>query len=213
MTNPSLPRRLLALCALATLATAVGCSRRHPDDFQCAVTVPRGAPPVGDFSLRRDDWLVGTQTGVWVATVPADVPGMPPVRLGYVVARSHRQVRGGPAFTIYEVTRLDRTVPIGIVDSLGNAKRFKPRRDGHIEVEDAGNSTLALSVGAVFETVKPVTLEATTEHRIAFETLDADKNGFLDAKEYPTIGAARGSPDVNRDGKLDFAEFDALDRP
>jgi hypothetical protein len=202
------PRGLALLVLGAASAGLCGCARRDPDDFRCAIR----AAPVGDFSLDRGDWLVGTQTGVWMATVPNETPSGPPVRIGYVVARSHRQVRGGPAFTVYEVTGLDRSRPIGMVDALGNAKRFKPRRDGHVEVEDAGNASLALSVGAVFETSKPVTLEPTTERRLAFELLDADKNGHLDALEYPTVKAQRGSPDTNRDGTVDWSEFDAADQ-
>jgi hypothetical protein len=196
-----------ALAAVAALGLA-GC-RARPAGTE--YTVPTMAAPVGAMSLDRGAWLVGTTKGLWDVTVPGDTPSSKPVRIGYVTAREHREVRGGPAFTIYEVTGLDRTSPVGIVDSLGNAKRFKPRVNGHQEIEDAGNSTLNFSVQAIFETTKPVTLTATTERKLAFELLDADGNGTLDATEFPAIAARRGSPDTNRDGKVDWNEFDADD--
>ena len=79
------------------------------------------------------------------------------------------------------------------------------------DVEDAGNSTLPLSVQAIFQTLKPVTLTSTSERKLAFELLDADGNGTLDATEFPAITARRGSPDTNHDGKVDWNEFDADD--
>ncbi len=196
-----------ALAAVAALGLA-GC-RARPAGTE--YSVPTLGAPVGAMSLDRGAWLVGTTKGLWEVTVPGDTPSSKPVRIGYVTAREHREVRGGPAFTVYEVTGLDRSSPVGIVDSLGNAKRFKPRVNGHQEVEDAGNSTLNFSVQAIFETLKPVTLTATTERKLAFELLDADGNGTLDATEFPAIGARRGSPDTNRDGKVDWNEFDADD--
>ena len=196
-----------ALAAVAALGLA-GCRSRGAGT---ASTLPSTAAPVGAMSLDRGAWLVGTTTGIFTVTVPGDTPSSKPVRIGYVTARSHRQVRGGPAFTVYEVSGLERDTAVGIVDSLGNAKRFKPRANGHQEVEDAGNSTLSFSVQSIFETPKPVTLTATSERQLAFEALDADGNGTLDEKEFPAIKAARGSPDTNRDGKIDWNEFDADD--
>jgi|GEM_PF-3430393 len=195
-----------ALAAVAALGLA-GCRSRAGTEY----TVPTTLAPIGATSLDRGAWLIGNATGLWTVTVPGDTPSSKPVRIGYVTARAHRQVRGGPAFTIHEVSGLDRDTPVGIVDSLGNAKRFKPLRNGHQEVEDAGNGTLSFAVQAIFETTKPVTLTATSERQLAFELLDADGNGTLDEKEFPAIKATRGSPDTNRDGKIDWNEFDADD--
>jgi hypothetical protein len=202
--------RSLALVPLLAAALTLGAcssgtrSARHGD-----VTA---AAPVGAFSLDRGDWLVGTETGVWLVEVPGEATGSAaPVRIGYVVGREHRQVRGGPAFTVYEVTTLDRHNTIGIVDSVGNAKRFKPRRGGNDEVEDAGNSTLAYSVQSIFEIVKPVSLVPTTESRLSFEVLDTNHDGFLDKSEFPRIGSPHSNPDTNHDGKVDPGEFDAAE--
>lgn len=207
----SFRRPTCALVALLALTLAApGCaSRRGPRSAPAGGT---DAAPVGEFSLDRGAWLVGTAQGVWTASVPGDTPSSPPRRVGYVVARSHREVRGGPAFTVYEVYGLDRKEQVGFVDSLGNAKRFEVRRGGHVEVVDAGNATLPLSVQAIFDTMKPVTLEATTERRLAFEALDANRDGFLDKNEVQGIGAAYGNPDTNRDGKVDWSEYDAAER-
>jgi hypothetical protein len=168
----------------------------------------RGAAP-GELVLNRGDWLLGDQSAVFkVLAEPRE--GGRPVHLGYVVARRYREVRGGPDFRMYEVTTLDRDEQVGLVDSLGNAKRFTPRRGGGIDVVDLGNSHLEASVAAIFDTPRPVTLEATTERRIAFEMLDADRDGYLTPAEWPRSQGAEG--DANRDGKIDWQEFDRLDR-
>lgn len=200
-------RAAFALAAVAALGLA-GC-RARPAGTE--YSVPSLSAPVGAMTLDRGAWLVGTTKGLWEVTVPGDTPSSKPVRIGFVTAREHREVRGGPAFTVYEVSGLDRSSPVGIVDSLGNAKRFRHIGNGHQEVEDAGNSTLNFSVQAIFQTLKPVTLTPTSERKLAFEALDADGNGTLDATEFPAIAARRGSPDTNRDGKVDWNEFDADD--
>jgi hypothetical protein len=206
MSRRSIPAAF-ALVAVAALGLA-GC-RARPAGTE--YRVPTLGAPVGAMSLDRGAWRVGTTKGLYAVTVPGDGPSSKPVRIGYVTVREHREVRGGPAFTIYEVSGLDRNSPVGIVDSLGNAKRFKPSFNGRQDVEDAGNSTLDFSVQSIFETTKPVTLTETSERQLAFELLDADGNGTLDAKEFPAIAAKRGSPDTNRDGKVDWNEFDADD--
>lgn len=203
-------RLALATAALAAAALA-GCQNRRAGAPYTLPSVGPDAVPVGALSLDRGGWVVGQQTGLKEVLVPGDLPGSAPKRLGFVTTRSHRQVRGGPAFTVHEVSRVDRDDVVGIVDALGNAKRFRPQRDGRIEVEPAGNNTLERSVQAIFETTQPITLVATSERRLAFETLDRDRNGTLDADEYPRIKAKRGSPDTNRDGVVDWNEFDADD--
>ena len=112
---------------------------------------------------------------------------------------------------MYEVSTLDREEIIGTVDSLGNAIRFRPRRGGGIDTEKVGNNTLPLSVQAIFDTVRPVTLVATTERALAFEALDLNKDGMLDEKEFPRVKERIGSPDRNKDGKVDPQEFEAAD--
>lgn len=207
----SFRRKSCALAALVVLALVVpGCASRGGSRAPSPGSTD--AAPVGELSLDRGAWLVGTSQGIWTVQVPGDAPSSPPRRLGYVVARAHREVRGGPSFTVYEVYGLDRSEQVGFVDSLGNAKRFEPRRNGHIEVVDAGNSTLELSVQAIFQTMKPVTLDATTERRLAFEALDVNHDGMLDRTEMQGIGSAYGNPDTNRDGKVDWSEFDAAER-
>jgi hypothetical protein len=160
-----------------------------------------------DILLNRGDWLVGQQTGVWTVTVPSSSPKAAPERIGYVTSRRYREVRGGPLFTMYEVTSLDRNDVIGIVDPLGNAKRFRPLRNGEVATDDVGNSTLSLSVQAVFDTAQPVTLDRATERALAFEALDVNRDGTLDKTELPRLASGRDPMDVNRDGKIDASEF------
>ena len=162
-----------------------------------------------DLSLSRGDWLMGDQVGVW--TVMAQQRTGAPQRIGYVTQRHYREVRGGPVFSLYEVTGLDREQPIGMVDSLGNATRYRPRRGGGFDSEDAGNAALELSVGSIFQTVRPLTLEKTSERALAFELLDVNHDGFLDKTEFPRINDRVKSPDKNHDGKLDAQEFNDAD--
>jgi len=164
-----------------------------------------------DLTLNRGDWVVGRETGVWTATIPGATNASAPVRLGYVTSRLYREMRGGPTFTMYEVTSLDRKDVVGIVDQLGNAKRFKPGRDGLIETEDAGNATLPLSVQAIFQSMKPLTLNKTTERALAFELLDANHDGKLDKTEFPRLADRYASPDKNKDGYVDANEFEMID--
>jgi hypothetical protein len=169
--------------------------------------VSRPAP--GELTLDRGDWLLGDQSAVF-KVLATEREGLPR-HVGYVVARRYREVRGGPEFTMYEVTSLDRDDQVGLVDSLGRAKKFTPSRAGGLDATDLGASTLEASVGAIFGLVRPVVLERTTERRIAFEMLDANHDGGLSAEEWPR-SQGREDADRNRDGAVDFAEFDALDR-
>ena len=188
----------LALLLAAALA-ALGCK----SGGRARAMGPAGT--TGDFSINRGDWLMGEQVAIW--RVMSQPRTGAPERIGYVTERHYREMRGGPVFSLYEVTGLDRSQPLGIVDSLGNATRYRPRRGGGVDAEPAGNSTLILSVGAIFGTVRPLTLEKTSERALAFELLDENHDGFLDKTEFPRITDRLHSPDTNHDGKVDLQEF------
>lgn len=214
--------RSLSALGLAALAVAPvlglgACAgrARGPEPVPFAVAVP-----VGDLSLDRGGWIVGQQKGVWKVT--QEVQAQAPTLLGYVVAREHREVRGGPTFTMYEVTTTDRKDVIGFVDSLGNATRFVPGRNGTIEKVPVGNNRLDLSVASIFDTVRPVTLVKTTERALAIEALfaswDKDGDGLITRTEDPVTNEYPAQPaqikqflaaDANRDGKIDRTEFEA----
>jgi len=218
---PFVPALGLVALAAAPLLALGGCAGRrsggavYPEPAPFAVSVP-----VGDMSLDRGGWIVGQQSGVWKVT--QEVMGKAPAHLGYVVARAHREVRGGPSFTMYEVTTTDRKDVVGMVDSLGNATRYVPGRDGSIEKVAVGNNRLDLSVAAIFDTVRPVELVKTTERALAVEALFAswDKDGDgaitrsddIDKNEFPAQAAEIKkflAADANRDGKVDRTEFEA----
>lgn len=217
---PSLPALGLAALAVAPLLGLAGCAGRrsgavYPEPTPFAVSVP-----VGDMSLDRGGWVVGQQKGIWKVT--QEVMGKAPAHLGYVTAREHRELRGGPTFTMYEVTTTDRKDVVGMVDSLGNAYRFVPGPNGSVERVPVGNNRLDLSVAAIFDTVRPVELVKTTERTLAAEALFAswDKDGDLlitrsddpDKNEFPTQPAEIKkflAADANRDGKVDRTEFEA----
>ncbi len=174
----------------------------------------------GNFAVNRGDWLVGKETGVW--KVLAEQGSGAPKRIGYVTSSNHRELRGGPAFEMYEVTALDRKTVVGSIDSLGNAVRFAPSRNT-VEAIPVGNNRLDLSVQAIFDLVKPVMLEKTTERDLAvevvFNSYDHNGNGIIerdekdaDKNEYPTVPEELKrfiKADANKDGKLDQTEFQA----
>ena len=187
---------LLLSFVLAAATAATGCRS------QGARAGSGGVGPTGttsDLSLNRGDWLMGEQIGIW--KILSQPRSGAPERIGYLSQRNYREVRGGPVFSIYEVTSLDRNQQLGIVDSLGNATRYRPRRGGGFDAEDAGNASLELSIGAIFQTVRPILLEKTTEHALTFEVLDTNHDGFLDKNEFPRITDRVRSPDKNRDAK------------
>jgi hypothetical protein len=197
-------RLVLGLGASVALATT-GCLRGASD-------IPAPLPVAGpsdSISLARGDWLVGEQAGLWIV-LEHPYQG-PPARIGYLSERHYREVRGGPVLTMYEVTALDRGQVLGIVDGLGAAKRFHPRRGGGLDVEPLGAATLPLSVQAIFGTTHPVTLERTSERALAFEALDKNGDKLLDATEYPRLKTRVANADRNGDGKLDLQEFLAAD--
>jgi hypothetical protein len=165
--------------------------------------------PPGELSLNRGGWLMGSQDKVWLV-LEENAAGGPPKRIGYVTSRRYREVRGGPEFTMYEVTSLDRKEVVGMVDSLGNATRFRWRYGG-VDQEKMGNNTLPLGVQAIFGTVRPISLRETSERDLAFEMLDKNSDGLLDAAEFPRIADRVGSPDRDRNGKVDRQEFEDAD--
>jgi len=220
----SIRRSVVASLAVAVLAsTAVACSSSPRSPWgtnQVVGETPEMARPSGRFDVNRGDWLVGKETGVWI--VWADAHGAKPARLGYVTSSNHRELRGGPSFPMYEVTGLDRKTVLGSVDSLGNAVRFAPARNG-IEAVPVGNNTLELDVQSIFQQIRPVTLEKTSERALAaeavFDSYDHNGNGVIerdekdaDKNEYPTNPAELKrfiKADANKDGRLDRTEFEA----
>jgi hypothetical protein len=186
---------VLALCA---------CARSRSE---CA---PDCAPSHGVFArLDTNDWFVSRRADLW--KVIEEVPGGAPRHLGYVVAREYRQEAGGPSYRIYTVTTRDRRNEVGHVDQMGRAVRYEPVRGGGMERKDVGQGTLEDSVGAIFGTTGRIVLEATSERRLAFEALDRDGNGRIDGPELVRAGPRVAGGDRNRDGAVDFAEFEALD--
>jgi hypothetical protein len=195
---------------LAAAAVAGGCRGSRPRDVPPGPgghLAPVGQP--GDLSLNRGDWLMGTQDKVWLVLEQSPTGGAPK-RIGYVTSRRYREVRGGPQFTMYEVTTLDRKEVIGMVDSLGNATRFRWAFGG-VDQEKVGNAPLPLSVQAIFATVRPLTLEETTERSLAFEALDKNGDGLLDREEFPRLADRVGGADRDRNGKIDRQEFEDAD--
>jgi hypothetical protein len=208
MNGPFLRRSLAVLAAACAL---VGCAKspRYASGagLPAASSGPGQPGNPSEWTVNRGDWLVGDQIGVWKVVAEGE-GGKPPETIGYVTARNYREVRGGPTFTLREVTTLDRDDVIGMIDSLGNAYRYLPRRHGGADPQSVGHNTLELSVQAIFGTMRSVTLEATSERKIAFELLDANHDGGITKEEWPSAPAH----DRNKDGKVDFNEFDAADR-
>ena len=192
------------LCLAAVLP---GCSSRgrapQPKGPASDLTGP------GDWSINRGDWLRSEQAAVWVVLEQQREGGV--ARIGFVTERRYQEMRGGPIFTMYEVWGLDRSHQLGQVDSLGNAVRFDPVRNRGVESTKVGNASLELSVGAIFGTVRPITLERTSEHALAFDALDVNHDGKLDKTEFPRVLDKFHSPDTNKDGFVDAQEFDEAD--
>jgi hypothetical protein len=161
--------------------------------------------------LSRGDWYASKGNEVYAVTAPSDTG--PPRRIGYLVGRDYRRGEEGTPVRLWQVTTLDRAEVIGTIDGMGRATRFEPRRGGGVEKVDAGTGTLEESVGAVFATQARLVLEPTSERRLAFEVLDTNGDGRLQAAETdPRVHGDRiARADANRDGEVDFQEFDALD--
>ncbi len=208
--------RALACGAILALSATAACTKtpryRAGGGIPAAKEGPGlpGSTAVGEMSLNRGDWLVGETSGIWKVLADSG-GGTPPQPIGHLVARHYREMRGGPVFTMYEVTTLDRHEHVGMIDALGNAIRFVPRRQGGYDSVPAGNSTLEFNVQAIFDTLRPITLEPTSERRLAFEGLDANHDGGLSAEEWPRVKETNPRVDRNGDGKVDYQEFDAID--
>jgi hypothetical protein len=199
-------RRIPWLCALLALALA---------SCRSAPAGGSGLPVVSardDIAQRidRGDWMVNQRTKVW-KVMAASQANRPARHIGYVEQRVYRQRRGGPEFSIYIVTTLDRKEQIGHVDQLGRAFRYEPRRNGDFRQVDLGTNTLQRNVQGIFDTLDRVTLEPTSERRLAFEALDVNHDGLLQPEETRSFGDRIAGADTNHDGVVDFEEFDAVD--
>lgn len=202
-------RHLIWLCALAALALPA-----------CQTSPSGAARPVGwspkdrcadpILALDRGDWMVHQGGKVW-KVMAAPTGNRAPRHIGYVVDRQYRQMRGGPEFVVRSVTTLDRQEQIGHVDQLGHAVRYEPQRNGAFEEVSVGTNTLELSVAAIFATKERLTLAPTSERRLAFEALDLNRDGVLQPNETSAYGDRVAGADSNRDGIVDFQEFDAVD--
>lgn len=161
------------------------------------------------IDLDRGDWVTSERTQVW--KIIEEQRGAIGVHRGYLVAREYRQMRGGPSYTLYTVTGLNRRDRLGHIDQMGRAFRYAPNFNAGFDEVDVGTSTLPNSVGAILQTQRPITLEPTNERRLAFESLDKDRSGVLEVAEIEGKGDRIRGADTNADGVIDFQEFDALD--
>ncbi len=170
----------------------------------------------GDLAARIDtsDWMVKQGSAIWRVLEEHTVNGetRPPRQIGYVQAKDYRQGRGGPVQRLYEVTSLNRSEVLGRIDSLGRVTRFEPQRNSTFQerpLTPAGR--LEDNVGAIFGSTHEITLEATSERRIAFATFDKDGNGVLAGAELEHTGTRILSADADGNQQVDFTEFDTLD--
>jgi hypothetical protein len=201
--------RHFAAPAFALLLLAPGC--------QTARVVPcTRQPTCADLVARidRSDWVRAQGREVWKVFEDRTVNGetRPPRHLGYLIGRAYRQERGGPVFRVYEVTTLNQDEVRGRIDQLGRVTRYDAQRNGtFVETPLTASATREDDIGAILGTRRAITLEKTSERRLAFEALDSDKNGLLEGPELEPFGSRLALGDTNRDQKLDFAEFDAID--
>ena len=101
--------RLVIVCvaALGVLQVTACCGTPCPPPPERTLSI--GCVESKDaLRLDRGDWQVSRRTAVW--KVLASRPDSPPVLVGYVTQRKYRQLRGGPEYAIYEVSRLNREV-------------------------------------------------------------------------------------------------------
>lgn len=198
----------LLAATLVLLLAAPGCARRA-----------RSSGPSmsgADLARRLDkgDWMVRQGGEVWKVYEAQSVGGetRPARHIGYLMARDYRQERGGPAFRIHEVSTLNRKEVLGRIDELGRVTRYDPVRNGTFEERTLASSSLENNVAAIFGLTSVVSLTKTSERHLAFEALDANHNGTLEAAETESFGTRLSGADRNGDKLLDFAEFDAIDQ-
>lgn len=160
--------------------------------------------------MNRGDWMVSTQSKIW--KVFENQPSGPERHVGYLVGSKYRQMRGGPQFTMFKVTTLDRNDQIGHIDQMGRAVRYEPRRDGNFVEIPVGSSTREENLSSIFDTRRTMRVEATSDVRLAFEALDDDGDGRLNRSETAEWSGQIAQADVNNDGFVDYQEFAELDR-
>lgn len=160
--------------------------------------------------IDRGEWMVNTRSKIW--KVFENQPTGPARHVGFVEGSQYRQMRGGPEFRLFKVTTLDRNDQIGHIDHLGSAVRYEPRRDGDFVEVPVGSSSREENVSAIFDTRRTVRLEATSNIRLAFEALDENNDGRLDNAETQDWGGRLAQADKNRDGFVDFDEFETVER-
>lgn len=204
---PRMPalRAIVPLAVVALLLTA--CSSRS--GASTGRTVVRPEDNIAE-RIDRGDWMVSTGMNVFKVVAQAQ-PNRPPLHVGYLEERRYRQRRGGPEFTIYSVTTSDRDEQVGHIDQMGRAYRYEPRRNGSFEKVELPSNSLEINVQAILNSSQAVTFQKTTERRLAFERLDADGDGLLQASETRSFGDRITGADRNGDGVVDFQEFDAVD--
>lgn len=203
--------RTLVICALVPLTVAAfflsACQSRS--SVEDARVIMRPEDNIAE-RIDRGDWMVSTGSKVYKVVEQAQ-PNRPPRHAGYLEERRYRQRRGGPEFTIYSVTTLDRKEQVGHIGPMGRAYRYEPTRNGSFQKIELPSNTLERNVQAILQVGQAVRLENTTERRLAFERLDADGDGVLQAAETRSFGASVAGADRNGDGVVDFEEFDAVD--
>ena len=197
--------------ALGLLATA--CS--SPEPFARSTGQPGFTGHALDSEplasrIDRGSWMVSTQSKLW--KVFEDQRDAPDRHVGFLIGSQYRQMRGGPKFRLFKVTTLDRNDQIGHIDHMGKAVRYEPRRHGDFSEVPVGSSSREENVAAIFDTGRPIRLEETSEERLAFEALDEDGNGLLSREETANWGGGIANADKNRDGFVDFAEFQEMER-
>lgn len=202
--------RHLALPLMLALLLAPGCATKP------GTRPSRTAAWATDLGSRidRSDWMVRQGSEIWKIHEAQTVNGetRPAKHVGYLIGRDYRQGKGGPALRLYEVTGLNRKDVRGRIDSLGRVTRYEPVRNGTFdEVALTASSTRENDIGAILESVHDISLEATSERRIAFETLDTDRDGTLNASELAGLGSRIAGADRNGDKVVDFQEFDGID--
>ena len=199
-------RRMIWLCALSILALPA-----------CTSSPARG-PGLPTMKaedniaqrIDRGDWMVNRATKVMKVMVVGQA-NRPPQHIGFVEERTYRQRRGGPEFTMHLVTTRDRKDQIGHIDQLGRAFRYEPQRNGSFDKVSVGTNSMERNIQAIFDVPERVTLAATSERRLAFEALDVNGDGLLQPAEARSFGARITEADTNRDGVVDFQEFDQID--